>query len=95
MPKKQAVVQTVSAVTVSVLTSGTVLTVVGFLLGMISSHGILSQLGMFLGWGGLLSMAMVLLVLPGLLYLTDGLIQHTTMGLRLVDNRKKQEASKK
>lgn len=78
MPRKEAVVTTVSSVTVSLLTSGSVLSVVGFLMGYISSHGILSQLGLFLGKGTLLSMATVFFVLPGLLYLCDGLIRHTT-----------------
>ncbi len=66
-----AIVQTVSAVAVSVLTSASVLTVVGFLLGIISTHGLLSQLGYFLGKGTLCSLAIVLFVLPGLLYLLD------------------------
>lgn len=79
MEKKKAVVETIAAVTTSVLTSGMVLAVVGYLLGMISSHGILSQLGTFLGNGSLLSMTIVLFVLPGLLYLCDGLIQKTTL----------------
>ena len=61
--KKEAVVQTVSAVSVSVLTSASVMAVVGFLMGM------LSQLGYFLGRGTLCSLAIVLFVLPGLLYL--------------------------
>lgn len=73
-PKKQAVVQTVSAVAVSILTSASVLTVVGFLLSAISTHGLLSQLGYFLGQGTLCSLAIVLFVLPGLLYLFDKLI---------------------
>ncbi len=78
MDKKTAIVETVSAVTVSVLTSGLTLTVVGFLMGYISTHGILSQLGMFLGKGTLLSMAVVFFVLPGLMYLLDGFIRRTT-----------------
>lgn len=72
--KEEAIVQTVAAVAVSILTSAIVMTVVGFLLGMISTHGLLSQLGYFLGKGALLSLAIVLLVLPGLLYLFDKLI---------------------
>ncbi len=72
--KKEAVMQTISAVTVSVLTSASVLTVVGFLLGIFSTHGLLSQLGYFLGKGTLCSLAIVLFVLPGLLYLFDKLI---------------------
>ncbi len=78
MDKRQAVVGTVSVVTQSVITSGSVLAVVGFLMGGISTHGILSQLGNFLGIGSLLSLGIVLFVLPGLLYLFDSFIQRTT-----------------
>jgi predicted RND superfamily exporter protein len=80
MDKKQSVSSTISAVTVSILTSGIVLTVVGFLLGIISSNRLLSQLGFFLGKGTLCSLAIVLFVLPGLLYIFDGLIKRTTLG---------------
>ena len=72
--KREAIIQTISAVAVSVLTSASVLTVVGFLLGIFSTHGLLSQLGYFLGKGTLCSLAIVLFVLPGLLYLFDKLI---------------------
>lgn len=82
MRKRQAVVETIAAVTPSVMTSGTVLAVVGFLLGAVSTHGILSQLGTFLGIGSLLSLAAVLFVLPGLLYLLDSLIQKTSLGMK-------------
>ncbi|MCD7955654.1 MAG: MMPL family transporter [Lachnospiraceae bacterium] len=84
MGKKDAVIQTISSVAVSVLTSGSVLAVVGFLLGAISEHGILSELGNFLGIGNLLSLTVVFFVLPGFLYLFDGLIRHTTKGLHLL-----------
>ncbi len=72
--KKEAIVKTLEAVTVSILTSGSVLTVVGFLLGIISTHGLLSQLGYFLGRGTICSLLIVLFVLPGLLYLFDRFI---------------------
>lgn len=69
--KKEAVSNTFSAVTVSILTSGSVLTVVGFLLGYISSHGLLSQLGFLIGKGTVCSLIIVLFALPGMLYLFD------------------------
>ena len=71
MNKKDAVAETISNVTVSVLTSGIVLSVVGFLLSHFSSNKLLAQLGSFLGVGALCSLAIVLFVLPGLLYLFD------------------------
>ena len=72
MGKKDSITKTLSAVTVSILTSGSALTVVGFLLGIISTHGLLSQLGFFLGKGTLCSLIIVLFALPGMLYLFDG-----------------------
>ncbi len=74
LDKKEAVIQTVSTVTVSILTSGLALTVIGFLLGIISTHGLLSQLGFFLGKGTICSLIIVLFVLPGMLYMFDRLI---------------------
>lgn len=71
MEKKAATIETITATAVSILTSGSTLTVVGFLLGKISTHGLLSQLGYFLGKGTLCSLAIVFFVLPGLLYLFD------------------------
>lgn len=69
--KKQSIIDTISQTAVSILTSGSALTVVGFLLGYISTHGLLSQLGFFLGKGTLCSLAIVFFVLPGLLYVFD------------------------
>ena len=70
---KDSIAATISDVSVSILTSATVLAVVGFLLGWISTHGLLSQLGMLLGEGTFCSLTAVLFVLPGLLMLFDRL----------------------
>lgn len=81
--KKEAVVETLANVSVSILTSGSVLTVVGFLLGHFSSNQLLAQLGIFIGRGALCSLFIVLFVLPGLLYLFDRLvIRDKKKGLR-------------
>ncbi len=81
--KKEAVVETLANVSVSILTSGSVLTVVGFLLGYFSSNQLLAQLGIFIGRGALCSLFIVLFVLPGLLYLFDRLvIRDKKKGLR-------------
>ena len=87
MPKKEAVPKTVSTVAVSILTSGSVLTVVGILLGKLSTHGLLAQLGMFVGVGAIFSLAIVLFVLPGLLYIFDGVIKKTTLKSNFVSNK--------
>lgn len=72
--KEDAVVKSVATVMVSILTSGSIMIGVGFFLGYISSHKILSQLGVLLGKGTICSLIIVVFVLPGMLYLCDNLI---------------------
>ena len=79
LPRREAVIRTVSAITVSVSTSGSAIIVVGLGLGFVSKHQIISQLGFFLGIGGALSLAIVLFVLPGFMYLCDGIVCRTTL----------------
>lgn len=92
LPRKEAVQKTISAVTASILTSGSVMTLVGFLLGFITSHGVLKQLGFLLGSGTLLSMTIVFFVLPGLLYLLDNPIEKTTKGIEFYREIKNTES---
>lgn len=89
-PKKEAIMNTIAITLMPILTSGSALTVCGFLLGNMTTHGVLSQLGFFLGKGTLLSLIAVLFILPGLLYVFDPLIQKTTRHARFY-NEKKQE----
>lgn len=90
--KRDAIVETVAVVTPSVLTSGSVLVIVGFLLSWISSHRVLSELGHFIGVGSLLSLVMVLFVLPGLLVLFDRLIARTTKDVTFYDPTKEESS---
>ena len=73
--RKPALIETVSTVTVSILTSGTGLTAVGLLLGKYSTHNLISQLGYFIGKGTICSLVVVFFALPGLLYCFDGIIR--------------------
>jgi len=82
LPKKKAIQQTISVVAVSILTSATVMTLIGSLLGFITTHGVLKQLGLLLASGTVLSMLTVFFVLPGLLYILDKPIEKTTKGLK-------------
>ena len=85
--KKAAIQKTIQAVTGSILTSSIVLTTVGFLLGFLSSHGLLVQLGMLLARGTICSLLIVLFVLPGLLYMFDKLIQKTSLNMKLKEEK--------
>lgn len=76
LDKRSAVIHTLSDVFVSIMTSGSVLTIVGLLLGWMSSNQLLAQLGIFVGRGAICSLVIVLFVLPGLLYIWDSMTAH-------------------
>jgi predicted RND superfamily exporter protein len=79
MPKTEAIKSTLGESFHSILISATILSSAGFCLGLTSSNSIVSELGMLLGRGTLLSMAMVVIVLPHLLLLFDPVIKKTTL----------------
>jgi predicted RND superfamily exporter protein len=85
LPKNEAVCQTWSDVFVSVMTSGSVLTVVGLLMGWLSTNQLLSQLGTFLGRGAVFSLVIVLFVLPGLLFICDRLVMKNVTQQKAVE----------
>lgn len=89
--KADAIVETISSVMVSILTSGTALTAVGFFLGKMTTHGLLAQLGMLLGRGTICSLIIVIFVVPGLLYVFDKFIEKTTIGLQFYKNGKEDD----
>ena len=78
MGKKRAALRTVQNCTMSILTSASILTVCGTVLGKVSTNGVLSQLGNLLGRGAVLSFILVIFVLPGLLMVFDKLIEKLT-----------------
>lgn len=55
----------------TIVTSGFILTIAGFLIGFIASSGVVSSIGFFLGSGTLLSMMITVFVLPAILYVFD------------------------
>ncbi len=82
LDKKQAVFKTVSKTTLSILTSASLLTLGGAMLGLTSSNTLLRQMGFTLARGAVLSAVLVLFLLPALLYMFDKLIAKTTLGLK-------------
>lgn len=81
MSKKKAAIQTVSDTATSILTSASILTIAGFIMGFISTNSVIGQLGTLIGRGTLLSASMVFFFLPSALMLLDKPIQKTTFKL--------------
>ncbi|MCD7950467.1 MAG: MMPL family transporter [Erysipelotrichaceae bacterium] len=69
--KGKALAHTMHYGSLSILTSGSILTIAGLILGISSTHGVLKELGMLLFKGTLLSMIFVLFALPGFMFLLD------------------------
>ena len=66
----------------SILTSGSILVVSGFIIGLISTELTISSIGLLLGRGTLVSILLVLFLLPSLLLSLDKLILKTTINYK-------------
>lgn len=89
--KQQAQVQAISKSTLSILTSGGILMVVGYLLFFTSSIQAISQVGRLVGRGAILSMVLVLSLLPALLSAFDKPIQKQQIKAAQKKARKQQK----
>ena len=81
MDRRQAAVEAINQSFATVFTSGSIMTVSGFLIGGISTDPTICSLGTALGRGTLISIILVMTVLPQLLILGDGLIERTAITL--------------
>lgn len=76
--RKDAAIESIRVCVLSLFTSAIILTIAGSVLGAISTNLVLSQLGMLVGRGAVISFILVLFVLPALLMIFDRLIEKTT-----------------
>ena len=83
MSHRDAVIETLNQSFPTILTSGSIMTASGFLIGMISTNPPISSLGLALGRGTLTSIFLVMTVLPQLLILGDTLIERTAITLNI------------
>lgn len=81
--KKDAVTTALATSTPSIIVSGMGLFAATFGVAMYSQIDIVRSMCMLLSRGALISMVCVLLFLPALLMLCDGLIRHTTLGMKV------------
>ncbi len=79
LPKKEAMLKTLSDNLAAILVSAGILAAAGFTLAATSGNPIVSELGTLLGRGTVLSFVMVVCVLPALLIIFDKIIEKTTL----------------
>ena len=86
MPKKEAIAHAVQQSFATVLTSGSIMTIAGVLIGLRVSDVYVSHIGLAVGRGAFISVILVLTVLPQLLVLLDSAIEKTSFRLSLVED---------
>lgn len=80
LPKAEAVVEALNQSFATIFTSGSILTIAGFLIAELTTYAIIGSIGLALGRGTLISLILVMTVLPAILYLGDGVIEKTAFG---------------
>lgn len=93
--KKEAVLTAHSQSIQSVIVSALSFFAATFGVGLYSNIDMISSLCMLMARGAMISMAVVLLVLPSMFLIFDGLIRHTSMGFRRKQEKEKQAGSRR
>ena len=83
LPIREAMARAVRESFATVLTSGSIMTIAGVLIGVRVSDVYVSHIGLAVGRGAFCSVILVLTVLPQLLVLLDGAVEKTRFRLSL------------
>ena len=89
MSHKDAIIDTMNFAFPTILTSGTIMMVAGFLIGNMTSDGTICGMGMALGRGTLISIVLVLFVLPQILLIGGTIIDKTSFAVPAMVKRKR------
>lgn len=74
LPKKEAMLEAYSKSSISILISGAILTIAGFTEGIFSNIDAVTDIGLLLGKGAMISSLMIFIFLPTALVLLDKII---------------------
>lgn len=77
--RRESVIAAVSGAFPTVFTSGSIMSVAGFLVGGLTSDPMIASIGTTLGTGTLISIVCVMTVLPALLYMLDPVLEKTVL----------------
>ena len=89
MPRKAAIIEAVKSAMPTIVTSGSIMVAAGFIIGFACTIMPIYSIGRLLGVGTIISITLILLVLPAVLYILDKPICKLTWdGVRVVPNPK-------
>ena len=89
--KREAMIAAVDEGFATVITSGSILTMAGFMIGLRVSDVYVSHIGLAVGRGAAVSVVLVMTVLPQFILLLDKPIEKTTFTLKLPDAGKEED----
>ena len=78
---RDAIVETLNFAFPTILTSGSILSVCGFLIGSMTSEPVIAGIGESLGRGTVISMFLVMFVLPQILLIGSGIVDKTSFSV--------------
>ena len=87
MPHREAMIETLNFAFPTVLTSGSILTTAGVLIGRLTSEPTIAGIGQCLGRGTIISMFLVMFVLPQILLIGGGVVDKTSFSVPKVLRR--------
>ena len=90
--KKKAVIESLDQAFPTIITSGTIMTSAGFVIGSLTNNAVIASLGKVLGRGTLISIILVMTVLPQLLLVCDKLIDKTELTKAIKKEQNREEA---
>ena len=82
MDHKQAIIETMDFAFPTIITSGSILTVAGILIGQMTSEAAIVGIGQSLGRGTILSILLVMFVLPQILLLGGTVVEKTSCSMQ-------------
>jgi hypothetical protein len=83
MSKKDAIIETMNFAFPTIITSGTMLSLAGILIGQLSSNAAVCGIGQCLGRGTIMSIITVMFVLPQILLLGEKIIDKTSFAVSM------------
>lgn len=85
--KLESMKKALNASITTVLTSGLILIFAAFTIHFVSSTALISEIGLLIGRGALISVIAVIFILPSLLLLFDKVIEKTTLHTKFLDSK--------
>ncbi|MGM9671149.1 MAG: MMPL family transporter [Oscillospiraceae bacterium] len=79
MEPREAMIEAMNLAFPTIITSGAILAVAGLLIRYKISYGVISQLGLYVGVGAIITLVLVMFVLPQLLLFGEGFVRATTL----------------